>query len=67
VRGPHVNTAVRIVAGLLLIAFWDAWLTIGVAIDVALIVIAVSRPGWTDALRGRGNSQDAGRAVRSPT
>jgi hypothetical protein len=50
VRGPHVNTAVRIVAGLLLIAFWDAWLTIGVAIDVALIVIVVSRPGWTDAL-----------------
>ena len=34
----------------LLIAFWDAWLTIGVGIDVALIVIAVTRPGWTDVL-----------------
>jgi hypothetical protein len=34
----------------LLIAFWDAWLTIGVGIDVALIVIAVTRPGWTDGL-----------------
>jgi hypothetical protein len=34
----------------LLVAFWDAWLTIGVGIDVALIVIAVARPGWTDVL-----------------
>ena len=34
----------------LLIAFWDAWLTIGAGIDVALIVIAVTRPGWTDVL-----------------
>ena len=34
----------------MLIAFWDAWLTIGAGIDVALIVIAVTRPGWTDVL-----------------
>ena len=34
----------------LLIAFWDVWLTLGVAIDVALIVIAITRPGWTDLL-----------------
>ena len=34
----------------LLIAFWDAWLSIGVGIDLALIVIALTRPGWTDVL-----------------
>jgi hypothetical protein len=34
----------------LLIAFWNPRLIIGVGIDVALIVIAVIRPGWTDVL-----------------
>jgi hypothetical protein len=34
----------------LLIAFWDVRLSIGVAIDVALIAVAVMRPGWTDVL-----------------
>ena len=34
----------------LLIAFWDVRLTIGVAIDVALIVVALTRPGWTGVL-----------------
>ena len=34
----------------LLIAFWDAWLSIGVGIDLALIVIALTRPGWTGVL-----------------
>jgi hypothetical protein len=30
-----------------LIAFWDAQLLLGVAIDVAMVVVAVVRPGWT--------------------
>jgi len=34
----------------LLIAFWDARLIVGVVIDVALIVVALKRAGWTDAL-----------------
>ncbi|HEX5333214.1 MAG TPA: hypothetical protein VFW79_11280 [Cellulomonas sp.] len=36
-----------------LIAFWDAQLLLGVAIDVAAIVIAVARPGWTSWISGR--------------
>ncbi|HZL81785.1 MAG TPA: hypothetical protein VFC06_07635 [Demequina sp.] len=31
----------------LLIAFCDTQLLFGIAIDVALIVLAVMRPGWT--------------------
>ena len=34
----------------LLIAFWDTRLLTGVAIDLVLVVIAVSRPEWTDRL-----------------
>ena len=34
----------------LLIAFWDARLTLGVLIDVAVIIIVVTRPDWTDVL-----------------
>jgi hypothetical protein len=30
-----------------LIAFWDTQLLLDVAIDVAMIVVAVVRPGWT--------------------
>ena len=34
----------------LLVAFWDVRLLFGVLIDVAIIVIAVVRPGWTDRI-----------------
>ena len=34
----------------LLIAFWDARLTLGVLIDMAVIIVVVTRPGWTDVL-----------------
>jgi hypothetical protein len=36
----------------LLIAFWDTQLLFGIAIDVALIVLAVMRPGWTAWVSG---------------
>jgi hypothetical protein len=32
------------------VLFWDRQLLWGVAIDVALIVVALWRPGWTDRL-----------------
>jgi hypothetical protein len=32
----------------LLVAFWDTRLLAGVAIDLAIILVAVSRPDWTD-------------------
>lgn len=34
----------------LLIAFWDRQLWIGVAINVLLVAVALLRPSWTDAL-----------------
>jgi hypothetical protein len=33
-----------------LVVFFDRQLLVGVAIDVVLIVVALSRPGWTDRL-----------------
>jgi hypothetical protein len=34
----------------LLITFWDTRLLAGVAIDLALVVFAVTRPEWTDRI-----------------
>jgi hypothetical protein len=36
----------------LLAAFWDAGLVAGVAIDVALLAIAVAHPAWATRLTG---------------
>lgn len=36
----------------LLIAFWSVRLSIGVAIDVAVIVLALIRPEWTERVIG---------------
>jgi hypothetical protein len=48
--------ALTIVACLLsmgvLAVFWDTVLVIGIVIDVALVVIAVTRPEWADRLVG---------------
>ncbi len=35
-----------------LVVFWNAQLMAGVVIDVALIVLAVWRPEWTDRIGG---------------
>ena len=37
---------------LLLIAFWNPWLIIGVAIDVGLLVLTFVSPDWWDRLLG---------------
>ena len=36
----------------LLAAFWDTVLVIGIVIDAALMVIAVTRPAWADRVVG---------------
>ena len=47
------RTLLSIVASLaMLIAFWDVQLLLGVAIDVAVVVVAVARPGWTSWVSG---------------
>lgn len=43
-----IGAAVASLAALVL--FWDRQLLWGVAIDVALIVVGLWRPGWTDRL-----------------
>jgi hypothetical protein len=44
---PQLAVAGSAASLALLIAFWDTRLLFGIAIDVALIVLAVMRPGWT--------------------
>jgi hypothetical protein len=34
----------------LLVAFWDTRLLFGVVVDVALLALVVTRPGWTDRI-----------------
>ncbi|HET9115424.1 MAG TPA: hypothetical protein VFN33_04960 [Gaiellaceae bacterium] len=36
----------------LLVAYWNSALVIGIAIDVALTTVAVTRPDWADRLVG---------------
>lgn len=43
---PVVAVVASVVSLALLVAFWNVQLGIGVAIDVALIVLAVARPEW---------------------
>jgi hypothetical protein len=43
-----IGAAVASLAALVL--FWDRQLLLGVAIDVALIVVALLHPAWTDGL-----------------
>jgi hypothetical protein len=51
---PGIWPALTIVACLasmaLLITFWDTGLVLGIGIDAALPVIAVTRPAWADRL-----------------
>ena len=34
----------------LLILFWDTWLVFGLAIDIALLAVALIRPDWAGRL-----------------
>ena len=49
---PAVAIVAAGVSLALLAVFWDARLLFGVAVDLALIVVAVTRPGWADRLAG---------------
>lgn len=46
--GLAIGAAVASLAALVLL--WDRQLLVGVAIDAALVVVALWRPGWTDRL-----------------
>lgn len=47
---PALTIAASGISILLLGAFWHPRLVFGIAIDLALIAIAVLRPGWTERL-----------------
>ncbi len=47
---PGLAIGAAVVSLTALVLFWDRQLLWGVAIDVALIAVALWRPGWTDRL-----------------
>jgi hypothetical protein len=47
---PWLAVAAAVTSVAALVLFWDRQLLWGVAIDVAVVVVAVWRPGWTDGL-----------------
>ena len=49
---PALTIGACLLSVALLAAFWDTMLVIGIAIDVALVVIAVTLPAWADRLVG---------------
>jgi hypothetical protein len=42
------------VSALLLVLYWNTALVLGLAIDLAVLTIALLRPGWAEQLLGRG-------------
>jgi hypothetical protein len=49
---PAVTVAASVLSAVLLVVFWDLRLVFGLAIDVALLTIAVTRPDWAEQLVG---------------
>jgi hypothetical protein len=49
---PALTVMACLLSMALLAAFWDTMLVIGIGIDLALLVIAVTRPEWADRLVG---------------
>lgn len=47
---PGLAIAAAVVSLAALVLFWDRQLVWGAAIDVAIIAVALWRPGWTDHL-----------------
>jgi hypothetical protein len=47
---PGLAVGSAIASLLTLVLFWDRQLAWGMVIDVAIIVVALWRPGWTDRL-----------------
>jgi hypothetical protein len=49
---PALTIGACLLSVALLAAFWDTMLVIGIVIDAALVVIAVTLPAWADRLVG---------------
>jgi len=51
---PALTVVACLLSAVLLVVFWNRWLVFGLAIDVALVVVAVTRPHWAQQLVGGG-------------
>ena len=49
---PALTVVACLLSAVLLVVFWNTWLVFGLAIDVALVAVAVLRPHWTQQLVG---------------
>lgn len=49
---PILAIVASVVSLVLLIAFWDTRVVLGVVIDVALIILAVTQPAWLQDIAG---------------
>ncbi len=47
---PVLAIAASATSTILLVAFWQTQLILGVLIAIALVVVAVTKPGWTDTI-----------------
>lgn len=51
---PALTIVSCLFSAVLLVLFWDVRLAFGLAIDVALLAVAVTRPHWVEQLVGGG-------------
>jgi hypothetical protein len=51
---PALAVVACLLSSLVLVAFWHTQLVFGLAIDFALVVVAVTRPHWAEQLVGGG-------------
>jgi len=51
---PALTVVACLLSAVLLVVFWNTSLVFGLAIDVALVVVAVTRPHWAQPLFGGG-------------
>jgi len=49
-----LTVAACLLSAVLLVLFWDTHLVFGLAIDVALLAVAVTHPRWAEQLIGGG-------------
>lgn len=45
---PTLAVVACLVSMVLLILFWNTWLVLGVALDLALLAVALTRPAWVE-------------------
>jgi len=51
---PALAVVAALLSAVLLVLFWDIHLVLGLAIDAALIAVALARPHWAEQLTGGG-------------